>query len=398
MAGLSAFTAVLVGVALWLVLADDEYVAPPPEDGKAAIQPAQAAAALQDLVDAVRSGDQAAAAELAPVDDSQAGERLRTLVRNATAIRLQDFSLRYLDALGGIDSEGRWSAAVRMTWGFAGFDGQPSVAEVEIGFVSDQDRVAIRSLGGDHGRVPTWLVRPVEVARGPETLVVAANDVNQFDRMARRAVATVHRVIPGWTDGLVVEVPATGRALDRALGAKPSTFANIAGVTSPPGESQTADSPVHVFLNPEGQQLRRKGTQIVLSHEAAHVALGATDTELPTWLTEGFADYIALRDVRLPLSTTASQIIDQVRRHGTPRELPDEDDFDEDSERFGAAYESAWLACRLLAERAGERALLRFYRQADGEEDFESEFRSTFGIDLRTFTREWRSSLSDLAA
>ena len=39
---------------------------------------------------------------------------------------------------------------------------------------------------------------------------------------------------------------------------------------------------------------------------------------MPLWLLEGFADYVALRDVDLPIATTAGQIIEQVRRDGPP--------------------------------------------------------------------------------
>jgi hypothetical protein len=116
------------------------------------------------------------------------------------------------------------------------------------------------------------------------------------------------------------------------------------------------------------------------------------------WLSEGFADFIALRDVPLPLSTTAAQIARQVRREGPPRALPGDRDFDEESDYFGATYEAAWFACRLLGERAGEDTLLRFYRDADGVDDFAGLFRRTFGLSLAQFTEQWRSALSDLAA
>lgn len=87
-----------------------------------------------------------------------------------------------------------------------------------------------------------------------------------------------------------------------------------------------------------------------------------------------------------------------MRREGPPRALPGDQDFDEESDYFGATYEAAWFACRLLTERAGEDTLLRFYREADGVEDFAGLFRRTFGLTLAQFTEQWRSALSDLAA
>ena len=37
-----------------------------------------------------------------------------------------------------------------------------------------------------------------------------------------------------------------------------------------------------------------------MSHEAVHVATEAARSTMPLWLLEGFADYVALRDVDLP--------------------------------------------------------------------------------------------------
>src|SRR4029079_112572 len=114
----------------------------------------------------------------------------------------------------------------------------------------------------------------------------------------------------------------------------------------------TGDSPVHVFVNPEVfDMLRPTGAQVVLSHEAAHVATDAARSTVPPWLLEGFADYVALRDVDLPVTTSAAQIIRQVRRDGVPDALPGAAEFDTATTHLGATYESAWLACVLLAER-----------------------------------------------
>ena len=102
-----------------------------------------------------------------------------------------------------------------------------------------------------------------------------------------------------------------------------------------------------------------------MSHEATHVATDAWASTMPLWLLEGFADYVALRDVDLPLTTSAAQIIAEVRRDGPPRALPGADEFGDATADLGATYESAWLACRLLAQDGGEDALVSFYRSVD---------------------------------
>jgi hypothetical protein len=86
-----------------------------------------------------------------------------------------------------------------------------------------------------------------------------------------------------------------------------------------------------------------------------------------------------------------------VRRDGPPRALPGAGEFGTRTPDLGATYESAWLACRLLARDGGEAALVRFYRAVDGGTPLPVALRSTFGLSLSGFTGQWRGLLSDLA-
>ncbi len=134
-----------------------------------------------------------------------------------------------------------------------------------------------------------------------------------------------------------------------------------------------------------------------MSHEAAHVATDAATASLPTWLLEGFADYVALAHVDLPVSVTASQVLRQVRDEGVPRRLPSKADFESESTSLGASYEAAWLACRLLAETYGEQRLIRFYERSDRDGDTGTAFREILGTSEEEFTRQWREHLAELA-
>jgi hypothetical protein len=140
-----------------------------------------------------------------------------------------------------------------------------------------------------------------------------------------------------------------------------------------------------------------RGSQIVMSHEATHVATGGALSTLPVWLLEGFADYVALAHADLPVSRTASQILAQVRRRGVPSRLPGAAQFASDNPALGASYESAWLACRLLAQEYGERRLIAFYRASDRASSTTAAFRTVLGTDQAAFTRAWRSDLRALA-
>ena len=68
---------------------------------------------------------------------------------------------------------------------------------------------------------------------------------------------------------------------------------------------------------------------------------------------------------RLPLRTTAARIAALVRRHGPPQHLPGRAEFAPGAHDLEARYESAWLACRLLADTGGAPSLVAFYRSVD---------------------------------
>jgi hypothetical protein len=156
---------------------------------------------------------------------------------------------------------------------------------------------------------------------------------------------------------------------------------------------------VHIFVNPRVfDPLGPRGSQIVMSHEATHVATGAALSTMPAWLLEGFADYVALAHVDLKVTVAAGQVLAQVRRDGPPGRLPGKREFAPDNQRLGSSYEAAWLACRLLAEQHGERKLVAFYRAANRSPDLTRPFRVVLGTDQQRFTRAWQAYLRRLAA
>lgn len=407
MAGLSLLLLVAVGLLTWSVLGPEPYVATPPGDEhEQAVRPAEAARALSALERAVASGDATAARALAPADDPAAGDLLAAMASNAALLRVDDLSLRYVDVTGAPTDAG-WTAAVDVTWRFSGYDATAARAEVAVAFAVDGAGVAITGVGGGDRVAPLWMVGPVTVRRTPDVLVLVSDTGAAAEKVAQRYLAlgraarpVVRRVLPQWETGLVLEVPSTEQELARTLAAEPGEYAGVAAVTAAPDLSSAPGAPVHVFLNPgELDRLRSLGAQVVISHEATHVATDATSSQsIPQWLLEGFADYVSLRDVDLPDTRAAAQIIAQVREDGPPQALPGATEFDASTGHAGAAYEAAWLACRVLADRSGEDALVRFYDQLDEGVPFARALRSGFGWTEDELVRAWRTRLSDLAA
>jgi hypothetical protein len=412
-AGLVLF---LVAVAAFLLLRDDRtaVIPEPQEPGESTpggtTRASSGAELLSELETSLTSGRRQEVLGLAEPGNRAATRSLGEIFDNVRALGIQDISLRYVDEDAGrlrraeerrLNGNG-WVADVQMGWRIGGYDAGRSEMEVSFTFVETARGAAFVSASGDYGNpAPLWLLDDLAVQQSARALVMAADpdQLDTFAALADRAVADVKRVLPGWSGKLVVEVPESQDQLNRVLDAKEDAYDSIAAVTSTVDGSLLPSSPAHIMVNPKVfTRLGDQGSQIVMSHEATHVATDAATSSMPMWLLEGFADYVALAHVDLPVSVTASQILAEVRRGGPPAHLPASDEFDPSNKALGASYESAWLACRLLAEKYGERALVDFYQAVDSSSSIDGAFRRLLGTNERQFTRDWQEYLRDLAS
>lgn len=369
-----------------------------PATDAGAVDPAGAALALQEFVRAIETDDDQRAAAVAGADPSSQSLAV-AVVDNASAAHIRDVSLRYIDSLGTTDSAGLWDAAVAVEWRYAGFDSVPASTETVVRFDSTEEGVRIVDLGGESLRSPVWLTDSLSVSRSKKSLVLTASPelLDQYARLSKRSVDTVARVLPEWDQRLVVEVPADRGALERALDVDAGEYQQIAAVTGSADGSVSEESPVHIYVNPEVfGGLGRRGREVVLAHEAAHVAGDGPISRAPTWLVEGFADYVALRDSTIPLARLASQVRERVRSEGLPAELPSASEFDTQGPHLGAVYESAWLVCEVLAERGGRTAVTQFYRSVSSGEAPARELRRLFDWTESELAEAWQNKMLTL--
>ena len=246
--------------------------------------------------------------------------------------------------------------------------------------------VRIASFGGPGERTPLWLVEPLSVVRTPRTLLaVARTSPGRYPGLVAEAVRQVNLVLPDWKGRLQVEVPTSEDELNAALDAQPGEYDNIAAVTTTADGSLAPDAPVRVFVNPQVfDHLKQRGAQVVMSHESTHVATDAPFATMPTWLLEGFADFVALDHAGVPVDLAAGQILPRIRKNGLPDRLPTSQDLDPTANGLGATYEEAWLACRFLAQEYGERAMVRFYRTVNEGASTQQAFRTVLHTTQRT--------------
>lgn len=237
----------------------------------------------------------------------------------------------------------------------------------------------IRGLWGD-GEV---------VVRGARSVVVgrhtASGELGDIARRADRAGQRVSAVLGRSVRPLVVVPPSASEA------------AGLAGVGRVDGLAAVADRGRVIIVPEFFAKLNSIGKDVVLTHELTHVVAG-TD-RLPPWLYEGFADYVGYRDSGLPVRTAAAELAAEVRAGRLPGELPGPAAFAVDGRdpvRLARAYQEAWLACRFLADRFGERTLVRLYR--DARAGGVDRALAALGLSAATLTARWRDYVRDQLA
>ncbi len=339
-------------------------------------------------------------------------ETLAAMAGNVTVLGLRDIVLRYVDApSSALDAAGRaaygaqaWVGNVELSYRLADWDRAATRLEVALVFApGTAGRQLVAAVGGHGARTPLWMAGPVTALSAPRALVIARSGPRSEERpgylrLARRAVRDAGLVLPDWSGRLVVEAPASEAELEAALAARQGEYATIAAVTTSVDGSLVPGAPVHVFLNPRVfDALGPRGAQVVMSHETAHVATDATFASMPTWLLEGFADYVALAHAGIPVATAASQVLARVRKSGPPRRLPTAEDLAPTAPGLGATYEEAWLAARFIAAEYGEARLVRFYETVGGGRSTTWAFRRVLGTTEADFVRRWAADVARLA-
>ena len=351
-----------------------------------------------------RTGTRARRGDLAPAGDDRTAALLAAVVDNARTLRVRDLTLRYVDeegaALAGrvVGGGRRRDLALRRVRRRArpgrGDDPvrrrrRPGGARRRRGWRPPRPAVAVGA-GRRCGGRPAPSCWPPARRRRP----------TRYARRAAAAVPVVRRVLPGWRPRLVVEVPASAAALDRALAAEPGQYANIAAVTTTVDGSVDARRPGPRVREPRRLRPARAAGRAGGDEPRGRPRRHRRGDERPAAVAAG-----GLRRLRRPARRGPAAVHHRRARssgryagRGRPPTSRVRAEFDTTTTQLGAAYESAWLACRLLARTGGERALVRLYRLVDGGRELSSSLRATFGLTLGGLTRAWRRSLSDLAA
>ncbi|MET9821093.1 MULTISPECIES: hypothetical protein [Streptomyces] len=264
----------------------------------------------------------------------------------------------------------------------------------------DSDRPAKES-----GQQP-WDQGAVEVVRGEHSLVLGVGQstaaLRSFAGLADRAVPAVSDAWDGdWARRVVVVVPRSLEGMAGLLGSPASSYRGIAAVTTGETGGREHAPADRVVVNPDAYGLLGDlGKQVVLTHETTHVATRSdTTSATPLWLSEGYADWVGYRGTGRAPTQSAPELTRGVSEGRTPGRLPADEDFGftADADELARAYESGWLACRMIAAQWGEDRLNALYRAVGAHDEragaVEDAMGEVLGTTPQEFTRRWREYL-----
>lgn len=218
--------------------------------------------------------------------------------------------------------------------------------------------------------VDIWDFGPVRAVRAPNVLVLGhPGSLALMREIAADTSVAIPRVTavwgPRWARRVVVYVPSTQRELGDIVGdaGDLSQIVALASAEVQSCPSRPQPSGDRVGINPKTWPTVPPVLRLsVLTHELTHVASRAdTSACTPTWLVEGFADYVGYRGTGWSAKVLSPELASDVARGRIPTHLPTDQAFDGSSTTLGQAYEEGFLACRLIASRWSERTLVHFY-------------------------------------
>lgn len=324
---------------------------------------------------------------------------------------------------GETDAKGAESAASRrfgtdavivrisLSYAIRGVDRIPTHHDLWWTFVRHDGQVVVTAddglaqAGGQSWHGP-WDFGPLVVRRGAHSLVLGHPDsAGALDGVRSTVDAAVPAVTsvwgPDWAQEVAAIVPSTEEELLAQAGQSSQATLTVAAVAISDGQTAVSGEVYgqRLIVNPAAlRQLSPVGQQIVIRHEITHLAAAsATSAASPTWLVEGFADYVGNLGSGQAVTTTAAELTADIRHGREPRALPTADAFSTEGQS-AQAYEGAWLACRLIAQRAGQHGLVRFYRLVGGsplsaDAAVAAGLRRVLHQSTAQFTEQWRNYL-----
>ncbi|MFF8944883.1 hypothetical protein ACF1A5_21935 [Streptomyces sp. NPDC014864] len=253
-----------------------------------------------------------------------------------------------------------------------------------------------------------WDQGAVSVVRGRRGIVLGVGQsgraLHGYADLADRAVPAVSDAWgTDWSRQVVVLVPRSLEGMAGLLGSPASGYRGIAAVTTGEAGGSGRAPADRIIVNPDAYgMLGPLGRQVVFTHETTHVATRArTNPATPLWLSEGYADWVGYRGTGRTPVQAAPELRQAVAEGRVPAALPADRAFGfaGNATRLAEAYESGWMACRMIAGQWGEDRLRAFYQAVGGHHRrpgaVEDALHRVLGTTLADFTARWRAYLRE---
>ncbi|WP_459717515.1 basic secretory protein-like protein [Actinophytocola sp. KF-1] len=370
----------------------------------------------------VAHDEQAFLATLDPKADEAFVSTQRRLFDNLTGVPFDEWSyrLRPDDALDvaevpdrftSVPSDELWAPAVDLRYALRGADVIPTERTMGFLFARHGDDWYLRSdtaldgLGRRTWRGP-WDFAPCVVTTTEHGIVLShPGSQPMVDRLVREldpSVRAVSELWPTpWSRRVALMLPDSPGEMRALVGPDFPVESVVAVAVADRVDNKTRTvAGQRVVLSPTGvRSLSIASLRIVLRHEITHLAARADTVDgSPTWLLEGFADWVGYRDSGVTLAEGAPDLAKQVRQDGPPAGLPEDRAFRSGGSDLDLAYQQSWSLARYVAETYGEDRLIAMYRElaaagAVSATETDRMLRDVLGADRAELVRGWQSYL-----
>lgn len=316
-------------------------------------------------------------------------------VDNLAQLPLEAFSYDVEPASLVREGRGYW-AEVDLTLQLRGYDAAPVVSRDRYLFTPGRGaRYLLASVTDPAWEeeqrdldVQPWDTGPITVREGAGVLGIfdagsESRASGLVDEVERAADAVSAEEPYGWDRSVVVYAlssPAFLAGLDDVPGDDPLSLDAVTFQVPAAGDG-VADT--RVVLNPRILGAPVRGRSRLLRHELTHVAIGARADGVPTWLSEGLAEYVSVRS--LPPQDRAISGAALAAAEDGLTEMPPDSEFGGDTAE--ASYGVAWWACEYLARATDEAVLWDLLDALQGADDADAVLRDTLRLSSAELAR-----------
>jgi hypothetical protein len=343
----------------------------------------------------------------------------RRLFANLAGVPFDEWNYRLhaedtLDVRGLTDSnpaDELWAPAVDLRYALRGADVISTDRPLGYLFARHGDAWYLRSdtaldaLGRRTWRGP-WDFAPCVVSTTEHGIVLShPGSEPMVERLVREldtSVEAVSAVWPtSWSKRVALMLPDSPGEMRALVGPDFPVESVVAVAVADRVDNKTRTvAGQRVVLSPSGvRALSVASLRIVLRHEITHLAARADTVDgSPTWLLEGFADYVGYRDSGVTLAEGAPDLAKRVRQDGPPTALPEDRAFRSSGGELDLAYQQSWSLARYIAEHYGEPTLIAVYRKLAGAGpvsamETDDMLRDVLGVDRGGLVAGWQSYL-----